>query len=149
MASLQKVPRYSKCFVCGKDNSRGLNLFFYREDNMVCADFTGTLKDVGYGDRVHGGILASLIDEAMGWAPHFITGRMYYTWELNIRYLEPLPVELPVKVLAYMKEDKKRYVISAGKILDKHGKIYIKASGKYAPMSEKNQEEVMTYLACD
>jgi len=146
---MDKLPVYRKCFVCGKDNLSGLKLFFYRENNCVCADFIAKIEHVGYGDRVHGGILASVMDEAMGWAPYIITGKMYYTWEMNIRYLHPVSVGLPVRFTAQMKEDRRRYVVSEGKITDNDGKVYIKATGKYFPMSDENQKEVLAYLETD
>ena len=68
---------------------------------------------------------------------------------MNIRYLHPVSVGNAVKFTARMKEDKRRYVISEGKVIDEAGKVYIKASGKYAPMSPENQKEVLSYLEND
>lgn len=144
--TMRILPRYKKCFVCGIENSKGLKLFFYEENNQVCLDFTGTDDYIGYGDRIHGGIIATIMDETMGWAPYIITDNLYYTWDMNIRYLHPVPAGKPVKFIAWMKEDKKRYVVTEGKVVDEEGKIYIKATGKYAPMSEENKKEVFSYL---
>ncbi len=56
------------CFGCGRLNLHGLRLRFVQEGDGVRAPFTPRLVDEGYGGVVHGGIVATLLDEAMAWA---------------------------------------------------------------------------------
>ena len=56
-----------RCFVCGKDNPNGLGVHFEinTEQRSISAKFTPTEHHQGYEGIVHGGILSTLLDEAM------------------------------------------------------------------------------------
>ena len=64
MADL-KLEDDNYCFVCGKHNSSGLMLNFNYSDKKAFAEFSITKVHQGYKDIVHGGILATIIDEAL------------------------------------------------------------------------------------
>ena len=53
------------CFVCGKKNSIGLKLEFKTEGKKTRAVFTPKKEHQGYSNIVHGGILSTILDEAM------------------------------------------------------------------------------------
>jgi uncharacterized protein (TIGR00369 family) len=53
------------CFACGKDNSAGLQLDFRTEDGKAVTEFTPSKIHQGFKDIVHGGIIATILDEAM------------------------------------------------------------------------------------
>jgi len=52
------------CFVCGKSNPNGLKVEFKKTDNGVTAEFSAGKNLQGYKDIVHGGIIATVLDEA-------------------------------------------------------------------------------------
>jgi uncharacterized protein (TIGR00369 family) len=53
------------CFACGKKNSSGLRLDFRTEDGKAVAEFVPSKIHQGFKDIVHGGIIATVLDEAM------------------------------------------------------------------------------------
>lgn len=73
------------CFVCGKDNPIGLKLKFEKRGEGVRAQFTPSTLHVGYDGIVHGGIIASLIDDALAnvW---FVRGQEAITAKIEVRF---------------------------------------------------------------
>ncbi|MDP7180587.1 MAG: PaaI family thioesterase [Candidatus Woesearchaeota archaeon] len=53
------------CFVCGKENKIGLKLDYEIEDRKFKAEFIPKPELQGFKDIVHGGIVTTLLDEAM------------------------------------------------------------------------------------
>jgi len=143
---VKNLPRYRKCFVCGRDNDAGLNVTFHRSEGSVIADFSGDFRHVGFPRQIHGGILSSLLDEAMWWAAVSSTAAMFQTWEISVRFHRPLPPEKSVRVEAWMEEDKSKYVVSRGKILDDQGHIYARATGKYFRLPKGQENEILQEL---
>lgn len=112
----------------------------------MIAELTGKVEHTGYPEVLHGGILATLLDEAMGWAITVQTGRMLQTWELSIRYHRPLPPGKAFRVVAEMAEDRGRYQVSRGRVEDAQGEVYAKGEGKYRPIPEADERKVLDLL---
>ena len=75
------VDQNELCFGCGKRNPIGLKLDFEWDGKTAKAQFTPTEFYQGWAGIVHGGILNSILDEAMAYAAIFegancITARM-------------------------------------------------------------------------
>jgi acyl-coenzyme A thioesterase PaaI-like protein len=75
------VDRNELCFGCGKKNPIGLKLDFEWDGKTARTQFTPTEFYQGWTGIVHGGILNSILDEAMAYAAifeglHCITARM-------------------------------------------------------------------------
>ncbi len=58
----------NKCFGCGQDNPIGLKLRFHYDKDRAEAEFTPEELHQGWPGIVHGGIIFTLLDEAMGYA---------------------------------------------------------------------------------
>jgi acyl-coenzyme A thioesterase PaaI-like protein len=77
---------------------------------------------------VHGGILATMLDEVASRA--VFRGdppRMVVTAKLTVRYRKPVPVETPLLLSGRIVEDKGRVVQVAGEIRDTGGVLYAEA----------------------
>ena len=77
------------CFVCGKSNPNGLKVEFTKTDSGVTAEFSAGKNLQGYKDIVHGGIIATLLDEASVKAL-FSRGIKAVTAEITLRFKNPL-----------------------------------------------------------
>jgi uncharacterized protein (TIGR00369 family) len=80
------------CFGCGDDNSAGLHLkFFIDEEGRVLCRFRLSAQFQGPPGHAHGGIIATLLDEAMSKANRRrnITAM---TRHMSIDYLRPVPL---------------------------------------------------------
>ena len=82
----RRLPNSAGCYVCGDANPRGLGVKFEVEGGVVTARFIPHRDHCGYNDRVHGGIIAALLDEVMGWAPSVIKRRFCVAAEIATHY---------------------------------------------------------------
>ncbi len=55
----------NECFVCGKENEHGLKLDFFVKDKKIKANFTFDKRFQGFSNIIHGGIISTILDEAM------------------------------------------------------------------------------------
>ncbi len=95
------------CFACGKKNPIGLKLDFREESGEYVADFTPSEEHQGYEGIVHGGIVATILDEAMAkfaWE----SGMSAVTARLNVTYKKPARVGEKMTVRGRVKEKKSR-----------------------------------------
>jgi uncharacterized protein (TIGR00369 family) len=145
----RRLPNSAGCYVCGSENPRGLKVRFDVEEGVVTARFVPHRDHRGYNDRVHGGVMAALLDEVMGWAPSVIKRRFCVAAEIIIRYLKPLPIGQAVTIRGEMTADRGRLWEARGDITDDAGTIYARGTGKYHPLSEEQTQAVMDYLVVD
>jgi uncharacterized protein (TIGR00369 family) len=91
---MKKQPNAQHCFVCGVENPGGLKMKFYENgDGEVISEMIIPEQFQGYPGVVHGGIVASMLDELSG-RPFMIGDEMQFfvTAELKIRYRKPVPI---------------------------------------------------------
>ena len=145
----QNLPYSENCFVCGKDNPSGFQIKFQAKENQVIGEFTATEQHQGYKGVVHGGILCTLLDEAMGWVPTLVTKRMTLSAELNFRFLKPVPIKKKLIISTKVDSIHRRLYTASGQIADEEGVIYVTGSGKFIPLSQKETREVNSWLLDD
>ncbi len=144
------LPHSAGCFCCGDENACGVRARFFVEGGAVNAEVALPRHLNGYRDVAHGGVLAALLDESMGWAAT-VFGRehpMYVTGELTVKYVRPVPVGGKIRIVSRLLEDAGRIAYGAGEILC-GGKVCVKASGKFLPMSAEATADVRAYLKFD
>ena len=98
---LHQQPNSDMCFICGRHNPVGLYMKFYDNgENEVYSDYTVPDHYQGYPGVVHGGIIASMLDEAV--ARVSMIGDHHHLMmsvKLEIKYRHPTPTETPLKVV--------------------------------------------------
>lgn len=96
------------CFGCGLDNPSGLRLRFFTdaEQNIVCR-LRLARRFAGPPGHAHGGIIATLLDEAMSKANR-AREVVAMTRALDVQYLRPVPLGEPLILTA-------RHVSTAGR----------------------------------
>ncbi len=141
------LPHSSGCFLCGEENRSGVRARFFVEGNEVLGRMTIPRNLNGYKDVAHGGVVAALLDETMGWAATVFgeAHPMYMTGELTVKYLAPVPVETEIEVRSRLVEDAGRLAYCEG-TLASGGKVCAKARGKFVPMSPEGTAGVIPYL---
>src|SRR5258708_25590378 len=95
---MKTLPHTHSCFVCGESNPVGLKLQFETDGRIVQTRFRPGPEHIGFKQTVHGGLIATLLDEIMVWACAVQTKRFAFCAELNVRYLNP--VEPGTEVIA-------------------------------------------------
>jgi uncharacterized protein (TIGR00369 family) len=87
-----------RCFGCGELNADGLQLKFAPDaDGVVRVRFTVPARYQSWAGVVHGGVVALLLDEAVGWAA-WHAGQPGVTGRLEVRYRQPLKVGEEVEI---------------------------------------------------
>jgi len=81
----------NKCFACGANNPVGLRLNIIKQSDKVSTDFVAAPPYQGWKDIVHGGIVATILDELMVWAA-LHKGFTVVTAEMNVRFKSPMQV---------------------------------------------------------
>ena len=88
----------NRCVVCGPDNPRGLRISYARqEDGAVTADWCPSEDWEGFQGIVHGGIISTVLDEAMSKAVaaascEALTGELKVRFRLLVASREPLHI---------------------------------------------------------
>ncbi len=140
---MEKPLPYSKwCYVCGKDNPLGFKVIFSAERGRVRVRHIPEVHRQGYLGVVHGGVISTLLDEAMGWAPTLAIKRMFVTAELTVRYLKPFPIGKAMLIEAWPERVSRRMALVSGQVKDEAGELYASATGKYLPMSQEETKRV-------
>jgi len=128
----------NKCFGCGGDNSGGMKLTF-EQDNMnrkIVGRFVLGERYQGGGGFAHGGIIATLLDEAMGKVCRFREARAV-TAELTVEYLRPISVEKEIVVEGRETEQKGRNLFMAGEIRNEAGEILARGRGRFVVLAPR------------
>ena len=93
-----------KCFACSPSNPIGLKLKFEQDNDSLWGIWDPGENYQGYHNVVHGGIIATLLDEVGAWYVSVKMGTAGVTKNLDIEYLKPLYINRgPVKISAKLK----------------------------------------------
>lgn len=121
---------YPMCFGCGKDNTIGLGLQFDCQDGVARAFFTARDEHQGYPGMVHGGLVCTLLDEAMAYAVQTV-GEEGRTARLEVRFWAPAPLHQLLSVEARAGRRKGRMVEVTARLLGPDGEELATATGRY------------------
>jgi acyl-coenzyme A thioesterase PaaI-like protein len=98
------------CFACGADNSRGLRLQFKKcEAGEMVAEWTPDPEFEGYRKIVHGGIVSTVLDEAMAKVVA-ASGEQALTAELRVRFRQQVPSKKMARVRGWIDSRNKRTI---------------------------------------
>ncbi len=87
------------CFACGRDNPVGLKLDFRKEGERAVAEFTPGHWHQSWNGVFHGGLMATLLDEALGYVLYF-RGIKALTAKFEMRLRKPVSTGQTVRVWA-------------------------------------------------
>lgn len=126
------------CFGCGGANVHGMRLTFEQDDAARCIRGTFRLgtEYAGGAGFLHGGIIATLLDEAMGKVNRF-RGVRAVTAELNVEYLRPVPVEQEIVVEAREIEKNGRNLFHVGEIRSARGDVLARGRGRFVEVGTR------------
>ncbi len=99
---------HGMCFCCGKENPDGLKLQFTFENGEVATTLSFPKKFQGYRDVIHGGLVSTVLDEAMVTLLNRM-GHLAVTGELRVRFLTPLRVGQRIDVRARLLKKRGRF----------------------------------------
>jgi len=128
------------CYGCGDANPEGLHVEFEVEGTLVTGRFTPRKVHQGFPGLAHGGIAASVMDEAMGWAM-YAAGAWAMTARMEVRYRRPLPLDSEVTVTAQVTRDRGRRLEAEARLLTASGELLAEATGLFLRMPEETSRQ--------
>jgi uncharacterized protein (TIGR00369 family) len=121
----------SRCFGCGPANPTGLHLeFLLAQDGSIVCLATVSSSFEGPSDYLHGGIIATLLDEAMSKSVR-AAGRTAVTSQLEIEYLRPVPSGVPIRLEGRVVRSEGRKHWTEAKILNARGTALAQGKGLF------------------
>ncbi len=128
----------NKCFGCGGDNAAGMKLTFEQDNanRKIVGRFVLGERYQGGAGFGHGGIIAVLLDEAMGKVCRFREARAV-TAELTVEYLKPVNVLNEIIVEGYETEQKGRNLFMAAEIRDAAGQVLARGRARFVVIGQK------------
>jgi len=139
MDEKERQARY--CFGCGSLNPQGLHLDFKMEEGEVKAVFTPQQEHQGFPGYMHGGLVTTLMDEAMGWCTVF-QQIWAVTAKVNVRFREPVPLSQPVIVSAAIEKNRRRWLTVRAEVRSREGEILAEAEGIFMRVSGERQRQL-------
>jgi len=121
---------HPKCVVCSFGNGHGLHLEFdIADDGSVTAAFQCDEAFEGYPGMLHGGVISSILDGAMGNCM-FACGQAAVTVEMTTKFRHPVTTYSQATVSArIIRISHPLYLLEAEIVQD--GKLKATAKGKY------------------
>jgi len=128
----------NKCFGCGGDNAGGMKLTFEQDNanRKIVGKFILGERYQGGAGFAHGGIIATLLDEAMGKVCRFREVRAV-TAELTVEYLKPVSVTQEIVVEGHEAEQKGRNLFMAAEIRDAAGEVLARGRARFVVIGQK------------
>jgi len=119
-----------RCFACGPDNELGLRLKFeYGPQSARCVT-TIEPRYAGWVDMLHGGIVATLLDEAMAHAA-IAAGVRAVTARMEIRFHRPAPVGVPLELHGAIERRRGKVLDATATIRDRAGTLYAQGRSRF------------------
>ncbi len=124
--------RRNYCFACGKDNHEGMHLHFTFDEDRNCfvSRFRLGKRYTGPPGHCHGGIIATILDEAMG-KVNKLRHVVAVTAEITVNYLKPVPLNKPLRVESREVKVRGRQHINMAEILNRKGEVLARSRGLF------------------
>jgi len=120
------------CFACGPHNPEGMYLKFILDEQrqtFVCK-FRLSKRYTGPPGHCHGGIIATILDDAMG-KVNKLHHVIALTKEMKVEYLKPVPLHEPLHVEGREVSVDGRQHINEAEILNEKGEVLARSRGVF------------------
>jgi len=136
---MQELPHTHSCFVCGESNAIGFRLRFETDGRLVRTRFSPRPEHNGFKNVMHGGLIATVLDEVMVWGCAVATRKFAYCAEFTVRFLSPVHPGQELVAEGELAANRKGKVLEAkGTLRDQSGKVLAEATGKYLPIKTED-----------
>ncbi|MBV8630527.1 MAG: PaaI family thioesterase [Silvibacterium sp.] len=121
----------NRCFGCGQQNRTGLRLkFFVDSEHRIVCRVRIPRRFEGPPGHVHGGIIATLLDEAMSKANRQF-GVVAMTRQMEVEYLKPVPLSTPLELTGHRAKAEGRKHYCKSELRDIRGTILARGSAVF------------------
>lgn len=147
---MKELPHTRSCFVCGESNPAGLRLRFETDGQHVRTRFVPQEEHIGFRKTVHGGLVATVLDEIMVWACAVRTRRFGYCAELQVRFVNPVRPGRPATAIGELVADRRGKIFEArAELRSEDGELLATATGKYLPIKQTDALDMASEFVGD
>jgi uncharacterized protein (TIGR00369 family) len=129
------------CFACGGSNPIGMRLHIELGEGTARTSWRAGDDFVGWSDKLHGGIVATMLDEVMAWACASFDA-WAVTAEMNIRYRSPASPGEELLAEARVVRKRRRIYDVEGAVRTVDGRLIAEGGGRYLGASPSAKEEL-------
>jgi uncharacterized protein (TIGR00369 family) len=133
------------CFGCGGANKDGMKLTFEQDDERrrIVGRFRIGARYQGGPGFLHGGIIATLLDEAMGKVNRFSQARAV-TAELTVEYKKPVRVDEEILVEGWQADQDGRNFYHEAEIRNVRGDLLARGKGRFVAIDVEKFSKKLT-----
>lgn len=141
MGEREMLPWSRACFVCGEENERGMQARSYVVGDHIELPFEAPSEFAGWRTVVHGGLVATVLDEVMTWASIVGSRRPCFAAEITIRMQRPLAPGTRCVAVGRMTENRKKIFRAEATLASEEGEVFARAEGRYMIVPKDKMEE--------
>jgi acyl-coenzyme A thioesterase PaaI-like protein len=130
------------CFGCGAANPAGMKLTFDLDFDArhTRGNFVLGPNSAGGAGFAHGGIIAVVLDEAMGKLSR-LADEQAVTAEMSVVYVKPVPIDKPILVEGWQEEEKGRNRFRIAEIRDEQGNLLARGKARFVTVTQAHFTE--------
>lgn len=143
------------CFACGDRNPHGLHMRFERDpqappdSGAILCRYRPREADQGFPGVLHGGVLVTLMDEAMAWAMWSKSRALGVTARMETRYRRPVPSGADLVIRAAVTAERGRRLEVESHVEDTDGHRLAEASALFLRLPPDEEARVASALGWD
>lgn len=137
------------CFGCSPDNPIGIHMEFYENRDEIISFWHPQTQYQGWVDTMHGGILATIIDETAGWVVFRKLQTSGMTTKLELKYRKPVMTTEPqITVRGHIVEQRRNLITINVSIENSKGETCVEGRATYFAFDKAKAAE-MGFTSCD
>ncbi|MBU6427922.1 MAG: PaaI family thioesterase, partial [Cyanobacteria bacterium REEB65] len=142
---MQPLSWHGSCLTCGtmEGDPEGVR-YFVAEDGSALAEVALTERFEGAPGHAHGGSLAAIMDETMGWAV-WLAGYRALAAKLEIDYRVPTPLHVPLVCKGRILGTGNRSIRTAAEIYLPDGRMSAEAKGIFVDLGDRWDEQFASW----
>ena len=131
------------CFICGEKNPVSPKLHFHKiDEKTVETEFVPPKIWTGWGKIVHGGLQATLLDEAAGWAVLLLSGQYALTINMEIKFFYPVYVNEKLRIIGKVVEEKQDTITIEAELINPKNICCTKGKITYKIVNQSRIEKI-------
>jgi uncharacterized protein (TIGR00369 family) len=143
------------CFACGDRNPHGLHMRFARDPEgdaaagaIICR-YQPREADQGFPGVLHGGVVVTLLDEAMAWAMWAKSQALGVTAKMETRYRRPVPHGVELVVRAWVTRERGRRLEVEATVSQPDGTVLAESTALFLRLPPEEEARVAAALGWD
>ncbi len=143
----EPLPSYHGCFGCGRDNPFGLALPLEWDGEKVRASFFPRVEYAGFEGVIHGGIVCTLLDEAMWWAIAVEGKKCAVTADMQVKFHRPVTLRDTYTVEGWVKErPRHRVFVAIARVMDSKGRLCAQSEARFIALPDSEWDRLLKGL---